>query len=409
MKPCLHIAIPAMDEADFLPSSMAALLQQASSYDYHIYLCVNQPEKYWETRPDICENNRRSLAYLHELKSDKISIIDRSSPGQGWMGKHSGVGWARKTLFDHILSLAGSQDIILSLDADTLVEPHYCQAVGDYFAQHPKIQALALPYYHPLCLNDSEQAAKISSSERENINRAMLSYEMYMRLYHLNMQAIASPFAFTAIGSAMAFRTEALRKIGGIKPLPSGEDFYLLQKFCKTAKVGHDCPTKVMPATRFSDRVVFGTGPALAKACAGDETSYPFYPPSYFESIAQAYTLIRDIYENKALPANDFLDFLSRQFKDESLWQPLRENLKDLPHFTQGFHEKADGLRILQFLKQTYAARKPLEKDCLQQNLQKHLGEDFPYQHLSEAPMEYLMALREKLFQRELFIRKIQG
>lgn len=410
MKPCLHIAIPAMDEADFLPSSMAALLKQASTYDYHIYLCVNQPEAYWESRPEICENNRRCMDYLQHLACDKIHIIDKSSRGQGWKGKRSGVGWARKTLFDHIMSLAASQDIILSLDADTLVEPNYVQAVGDYFVQHPKTQALALPYYHPLLPKGDERPSEHERpSDSEAINPAILRYEIYMRLYHLNMQAIASPFAFTAIGSAMAFRAEALRRIGGIKPLPAGEDFYLLQKFCKTSRVGHHCPTTVMPATRFSDRVAFGTGPALAKACRGDETSYPFYPPRYFEIIAQAYALIGDIYEDKPLPANDFLDFLSQQFKDNQLWQPLRDNLKDLPHFIQGFHEKADGLRILQFLKQTYACERPEEKNCLQENLQKHLGEDFPYQQLSEASTTYLCSLREKLFQRELAVRKIQG
>jgi hypothetical protein len=180
MKPCLHIAIPAMAEADFLPSAMAALLQQQSTYTYHIYICVNQPESYWESKPDICQNNQASIAYLQNLKAD-IQIVDKSSRGQGWVGKHSGVGWARKTLFDHIMRIAAPSDIILSLDADTLVDKHYCQAVGDYFSQHPKSQALALPYYHPLLENNNEQA------NNEAINRAILRYEIYMRLYHLNM------------------------------------------------------------------------------------------------------------------------------------------------------------------------------------------------------------------------------
>lgn len=403
MKPCLHIAIPAMAEADFLPSAMAALLQQQSDYTYHIYICVNQPESYWESKPDICQNNQASIAYLQSLKAD-IQIVDKSSRGQGWVGKHSGVGWARKTLFDHIMRIATPSDIILSLDADTLVDKHYCQAVGDYFTQHPKTQALALPYYHPLL-----EEPNTASTDNETINRAILRYEIYMRLYHLNMQAIASPFAFTAIGSAMAFRVDFLQKIGGIKPLPSGEDFYLLQKCCKIGQVGHDCATVVMPATRFSERVNFGTGPALIKACQGDVKSYPFYPPSFFEKIAQAYQFIPDIFENKPTATNEFLDFLEAQFKDKQLWQPLRENLKDLPHFRQGFHEKADGLRILQFLKQQYTLGNLNEKDCLEANLQKHLQEDFPYRNLQECPLAYLASLREKLFERELTIRKMQG
>lgn len=432
MKPCLHIAIPAMDEVHYLPSTMADLLSQESIYAYRIYICVNQPESYWQEKPEVCQNNQKTIAQLQALNEKhlkslsesiqqspseatpqssseakpnpwcsqckSICIIDRSSRGKGWTGKHKGVGWARKTLFEQILETAAPHDIILSLDADTRVQSDYCQAVGECFEKNDSLDALALPYYHPLC-------------GQAEIDRAMLRYEMYMRFYHLNLQAISSPFAFTAIGSAMAFRVSALRRIGNIKPLPSGEDFYLLQKFCKTSKVSHFCNTVVMPATRLSSRVDFGTGPALAKACQGNWSSYPIYHPKYFAIIGDAYSLIEDIFNDKSLPQNEFLEFLAKQNKDEHLWIPLRKNLKDLAHFRQGFHEKADGLRILQFLKQTYNEKQSAntEKDSLQANLQLHLKEDFPYENLEEAPTEYLLSLREKLFDRELAIRKIQS
>ncbi len=35
------------------------------------------------------------------------------------------------------------------------------------------------------------------------------------------------------------------------------------------------------------------------------------------------------------------------------MWDNLRKNNKDLAHFTKAVHDKFDGLRILQFLKQT--------------------------------------------------------
>lgn len=391
----LHIAMPAMDESSYLPSSMAALFSQSCSYPYHIYVCVNQPERYWQKRPELCLRNRESIAYLQSLHGP-LSVIDRSSPGQGWSDKHSGVGWARKTLFEHICVQAERGDLILSLDADTLVDSNYCQTVGDYFASHSKTQALSLPYYHPL-------------GDDDRLNRAILRYETYMRLYYLNLQAIASPYAFTALGSAMAFRVEALQRIGGIKPLPSGEDFYLLQKFCKTGRLGQNCACRVMPATRLSDRVDFGTGPALGKGCQGNWESYPFYRPELFAPIAEAYGLIPEIYQGKGLPDNAFLSFLEQQFKSQDLWQPLRDNLKDLPHFCRGFHEKADGLRILQYLKYRQQQEPYSEKACLQANLRLHLDMDFPYESIEQAPLAFLASLRDRLFEQERMAREIQG
>ena len=51
---------------------------------------------------------------------------------------------------------------------------------------------------------------------------------------------------------------------------------------------------------------------------------------------------------------NDFTRFLQAQFKTEDLWGPLRANARTIEQFRHSFHEKADGLRILQFLRQEH-------------------------------------------------------
>ena len=74
---------------------------------------------------------------------------------------------------------------------------------------------LAVPYYHKL-IGDAT-------------DRLILRYEIYMRCYLINLLRIQNPYAFTALGSAMAVTVRAYRKAGGLTPVKSGEDFYFLQ------------------------------------------------------------------------------------------------------------------------------------------------------------------------------------
>lgn len=163
------------------------------------------------------------------------------------------------------------------------------------------------------------------------------------------MFLINSPYAFTAIGSAIVIRIRALRKIGGITPMKSGEDFYLLQKLRKMGHIHQWLPEVVKPAARFSNRVFFGTGPAILKGAKGDWTSYPIYHPLLFQEIKKNYELIPTLFHEEI--DTPFITFLKQQFQDENLWQPLRKNSKNIEQFTKAFHEKANGLRILQFFK----------------------------------------------------------
>lgn len=420
-KPALHIAIPAMDEADYLPSTMADLFAQRTESPVCIHVCVNQPEDYWLSHPDICESNRRTLEWLRRLEASgrRLDIIDRSSPGHGWKGKQQGVGMARKTLFEAILETASDDDLIVSLDADTHVGPDYLQSLTEEFRAHPEALAMAVPYYHPL----SDDPAC------EKANRAILRYEIYMRCYHLNLLRIGSPYAFTALGSAIAFPCRSYRRIGGMLPAQSGEDFYLMQKFCKSGPILQYSKHCVYPSARLSTRVGFGTGPALIKGCQGNWSSYPVYPPALFDEVRQAYDALPRLFRyDLDLP---FLGFLAGQFKDSDLWQPLRDNYKDLPHFVRAFHEKADALRILQFLKQSLRAdsKKDTSKDlaapsdarALDENLRlfaRHYAERLPEQmrpslvssfapaSLEEAPTALLAQIRDQLFQMEMTARK---
>lgn len=344
----IHVAIPAMNEADFLPATIDCLTKQ-SFRGFKVWICVNQPDNWWEDvekRP-VCENNQRTLNYLAQCSHGNFRILDHSSPGKGWKGKAHGVGQARKVLMDRINQTAGPEDIILSLDADTLFGPDYLESVHNVFNRHSGAVALSNPYYHPL-------------TGDQRLNRAMLRYEIYMRHYAINLWRIGSPYSFTALGSAIAIPVSAYRKIGGMTAKKSGEDFYLLQKLRKSGWICNHNTRLVYPGTRYSDRVYFGTGPALIRGSNGDWNSYPVYDHHLFDLIRETYECFPELHKGSV--ETPMSDFLREKFRETDPFGTIRKNAPTAQGFVKACHQKVDGLRILQFLKES-AGKNPVRDE----------------------------------------------
>jgi len=333
----IFIALPALNELDYLPIFINCLKNQ-SYKNFKLLVCINQPDDWWdkEDKLDVCLNNRKSINFLNSLENLNIEIIDRSSKGKGWKGKKFGVGWARKTIMGQISSIAGDSDIIVSLDADTTFGTDYLRSIVQNFAKHHRAVAISVPYYHQL-------------SGDEEKDRAILRYEIYMRYFAINLWRIGSPYSFTAIGSAVALPVKSYKTIGGITPHKSGEDFYFLQKLRKYGKVITWNSEKVYPAARYSDRVGFGTGPAMLKGKDGDWSGYPVYPFEYFDEVKFTYDLFSDLFLKDVVTPLD--EFIQQKFGNQNIWQPLRENFKTKENFIQACHHKLDGFRIFQYLK----------------------------------------------------------
>lgn len=388
MKPRLYIAIPAMDELNYLPSTLSAIARQKTTYPFSVFICINQPDDWWnnDQKRSICLNNQKLHEYLRNYDKFPIHILDRSSKGKGWQRKNYGVGWARKILAEEICDIAALEDIMIMLDADTVFDEHYLESIGDNFIYHKKYPVISVPYYHLL-------------TGDETADRAVLRYEIYLRNWLLNMMDIGSPYGFTALGSAIAIKIWALQKIGGITPLRSGEDFYLLQKLRKMSLVNIWNRLPVYPAARFSDRVAFGTGPAMAKGAGNDWKSYPVYHHTLFKPISHTYQKLDELFIKDI--DNPFLRFLREQFKDDKIWIPIRKNFKKFPLFLRAFHEKADGLRIIQFIKQEHAKSLYTDEFSLKENMGKWMGNDIP-EFLNKDIMFENMTLEELSSVREI-------
>ncbi len=403
MKPARRVcvAIPAMNELDFIIPTLECIRKQTFS-NYHVFVCINQPEKYRYSvaYEDILENNRKTIELLKNESSIPVTVIDRSSPGLGWDEKRYGVGWARKLLFDTILEQADDQDILVSMDADTVFGVNYFESIVSQFDAFPAAMALSNPYYHPLSGNDE-------------LDRLMIRYEVYMRCFFLNLFRIHSPYCFTVLGSAIAFPASSYRKIRGLAPKFSGEDFYLLQKLRKAGRILNYNVEAVYPATRYSERVFFGTGPALIKGKSGDWTSYPIYSPSLFDQLKSMFDLFPLLFKsNIETPCDDFIRS-SMNIEPSELWNQLRNNYNDPVKFVHACHVKFDGLRILQCLRY-YHFKQETDHDAsaaVHDFISKFFYEEAcqnlvdTYPDFSKGSIESLSGLRDFLFKLEMTAR----
>ncbi len=84
----------------------------------------------------------------------KLGYIDASSKGNEIPQNSGGVGMARKIGMDMALRLlkknSAPRNLILSLDADTLVRNNYLSAIKNYFTSKVKTAIVAYEHQMPL-------------------------------------------------------------------------------------------------------------------------------------------------------------------------------------------------------------------------------------------------------------------
>ena len=401
MHPKVYATIPVLDEFENLSNLINDLTNQQDCA-WEAVICINQPDEWWhnEQKAEVCKRNQKSLEYLNSLNLPQIHLIDKSSRGKGWIGKNHGVGWARKTAMDAASALAGPDDLIVSMDADTRYDPYFFNSLIGSAEKYPNAAGISVPYYHPL-------------TGDETTDRCILRYEIYMRNYALNMLLIDSPYAFSAIGSGMACKASVYRRVDGLTPKMSGEDFYFMLKLRKSGNIVVDCGGTIFPASRFSDRVYFGTGPAMIKGRNGDWDSYPVYHAKAFQLIKQTYDAFAGLFiKNSETPMDAFLAKVTR---GGPVWEPLRRNAASVESFIRASMQRVDALRILQFLKETNS----LYPDRNEKRLHQFLTDCFETGNglkqmllkldFDQTPVSELNMVRDFMAEQELILQKKKG
>jgi len=263
--------------------------------------------------------------------------------------KWAGVGLARKSGMDEALrrfNLLGKPNgIIVSLDADTLVAKNYFIEIEKHFTRFPKNVGATISFQH--------QTDGLAEKQLKGI----LLYEKYLLYYKNALRFIGYPNPLFTVGSAFAVTAGGYIKRGGMTRRQAGEDFYFLQTLAQLGTVGEITTTAVYPSARESDRIPFGTGPAIAK-WMNDETdltqTYNFQAfvdlKLFFDQIENLFRIEREGFLEliEKLP-----DTICQFIKTDNFWieiEDLNQNCSSQESFKTRFFHKFNAFKILKFM-----------------------------------------------------------
>jgi hypothetical protein len=250
-------------------------------------------------------SNQQKLLHQYSLSLGNISwqhknlTLVKVKQSQVWLlvvdkftdpiDKEQGVGLARKIGTDlsaYLISIKRvKQQWICSSDADAHLPDDYFNALD---SREKNTIVCCFNFMH--------------SSDDKNIHQANFIYETALRYYVAGLHYANSPYAFFTIGSILAFKAEAYVQARGFPKRSAGEDFYLLNKLAKLGNVEFVEDVTVKLEARTSQRVPFGTGPAVQKildlqACKLD---YCYYHPEVFTLLKSTLCSFEELWQCRA-------------------------------------------------------------------------------------------------------------
>lgn len=288
------------------------------------------------------ESGSATALYRNDLVGYSLLLIDRAAVGRR-IPRKMGVGLARKIGSDIAAMLIDlgvvKSKLIFSTDADAELPRGYFDAddsiSGGYvfpFRHQVKDQSLMLP---------------------------MQLYEFSLHYYVAGLKYAGSNYAFHTIGSCLAINYLAYVKVRGFPKRAAGEDFYLLNKVVKVGEIKKLSGKVVSIAGRPSDRVPFGTGPAISKiSCMkAPLLEYKYYNPRVFECLRLFLNSLEDDWQDSQLDINikfgDYREQISSAIDAmgfQEAKKSLRQQSKTLEQFLRKCTEWFDAFRTLKFI-----------------------------------------------------------
>ncbi len=339
------VVIPALAEGKGLFATLASLAANPPEVlaRFLVLVVVNHRENAPDTDR---ENNHETLARLRagspDLSPLQLAWIDAASAGFQMPAKDGGVGLARKIGLDLALTRLdhrSSPSLLVSLDADTLVEATYLPAIVSHFRE-AETGGGVIPFCHQ----------PGAPAERDAIER----YELFLRHYVLGLALATSPYAFHTVGSAMVCTVPAYIRAGGMNTRSAGEDFYFLQQLHRTGGVSQIRGTVVHPSPRPSHRVPFGTGRTVARALAEGEETITFYRPECFTLLGQWLALVTGDpgatglqIELQAAALSPHLAAYLGTVRFPEVWDRLQQHSRDRHSLITAFHGWFDAFKTL--------------------------------------------------------------
>jgi len=335
------IVIPCYDEPDISKTICSLFNCENPGCNIALFIIIN-------SSTDTPEN----IIYQNEISYKEIIELSIEAPDwlnvyvlnvKGLPAKNAGVGWARKIGMDmaivHFNQLNNKNGIIISLDADTLVERNYLISIRDFYDNNPESIAAAIYFEHPL--NDGFT------------NNAIIMYELYMRYYKNAIIASGFPYSVYSVGSCFSVLARAYVSQGGMNRRKAGEDFYFLNKLHSYGKIGEIKDSTVYPSSRLSDRVPFGTGQVINKLVLGEKSSLNTYTFESFLILRNLFLSVDDIYKNRNMDTvfeNDVLKKFCYLYDLPSKISNLISNCSSMGVFKKRFFHIFDSFVILKWL-----------------------------------------------------------
>lgn len=234
-----------------------------------------------------------------------VLLVDKNTINQQ-IPSDNGVGLARKIGCDIALRIYSDGLIkypwIFSTDGDVILPRNY---FSDSIVNCQNYSALVLDFKH--------------FSDDNNLNDLQYLYDFKLRYYHAGIVYAGTTYDYIPLGSTLIVNMDCYAQVRGFPKKNAGEDFYLLNKLTKIKPIKYrNNEIIVNIKSRFSDRVPFGTGPALTKIDNLIHTDeYKYYNPKCF------------------IHLKNWIDFLQSIWSEGSLkiCAPTDKNLHDLYEF----------------------------------------------------------------------------
>jgi glycosyltransferase involved in cell wall biosynthesis len=345
----IRIVIPCYREPEILQTVRSVLACRRPACGVEIVVAVNS---YGISTEAVKDFNRKTFNEL-QLFADTLSEEDiRLTPllFEDLPGHQTGAGLPRKLGMDWAVAqfeAAGRMDgIVVSLDADCQVAENYLSVIYEQFREH-RLRSATIEFHHPV----------EHLPEQDPIRRATEVYESYLRYYRSALQYTGYPYACYTIGSAFAVTAQTYRQAGGMGKQQAGEDFYFLQKVFPMGRTRFLDATCVYPAARVSDRVPFGTGPAVAQLVAEGRFAKKSYRVEAFEELRQLFGTVESLFKQpvevieaylRLLPA-PMQRFLSLAHFTKKIIE-IGQHTRTAESFRKRFFDYFNGFKVLKYL-----------------------------------------------------------
>lgn len=366
------VVIPCYREPDVLKTLGSLKNCDLPSVQVEVVLVINHSEIADE--PTKRYNAKTKAEVVNWIANNKKQRISFFAVGPiDLKKKWAGAGLARKSGMDEAIRrfnlLENPNGVIVSLDADTLVDKNYLVKIEEHFRQNPKHIGATIDFEH--------QKAELNEKQLEGINL----YETYLNYYRNALQFTSYPYAMFTIGSAFAVKALAYVKRGGMNRRQAGEDFYFLQNLVQIGWIGEINATKVYPSARLSDRVPFGTGPILQKWMNNEEDLNMTYNFKGFQDLKSWFDCKEKLFRIDKVEYDKLLaqlpECISQFLAHDNFWSELidlNKNCAQLDSFTTRFFHRFNAFKILKYLnfaEERFYPRADLHQQVLLLNQEK--------------------------------------